>query len=102
MCSLAAAAFIVRPVRDSHIVTIHRRPPELGSVVQSVNASGDALCVDFFRRADDSFGYEEYRRDVESAEGWFPIGFHSQRIFGTLQLARKDALFRVAWLQDEL
>ncbi len=83
-------------------MTLYRRPAELGKVVESINAGGDILCVDFFQRTDGSYGYEEYRRDVETGEGWFPVGFHSPRIFETLLLARQDALVRVLWLENEL
>lgn len=83
-------------------MTVYRRPRELGWVLKSVNASGDLLCVDFFQRADDGFGYEEYRRDTETGEGWFPVGFHSQRKFETLWQAMQDARARLAWLEDEM
>lgn len=80
----------------------HRRSKDLGVVVLSINATGESLCVDFFQRADASFGFEEYRRDVETGEGWFPIGFHSANRFETLDQAKSDAMGRVAWLESEL
>ena len=83
-------------------MVMHRRPRELGQVVRSVNAFGEGLCVDFFRRPDGSFGFEEYRRDAESGEGWFPIGFYSERRFQTLAQAERDAMGYVAWLSDEM
>ena len=70
-------------------------------MVLSVNATGDSICVDFFQRPDSKFGYEEYRRDVETAEGWFPIAFHSNNRFETLEQAKSDAMGRVAWLENE-
>ena len=80
----------------------HYRPKELGTVVLSVNCVGDPICVDFFQRPDNSFGFEEYRRDVESGEGWFPIGFHTSKRFETLAQAKSDAMGSVTWLKDEL
>ena len=74
----------------------------MGTVVLSVNATGDPLCVDFFQRPDSSFGYEEYRRDAETAEGWFPIGFYSGIRFETLEHAKSDAMGRVAWLDSAI
>ena len=83
-------------------MVLHRRSKELGTVVLSVNASGDPLCVDFFQRPDSSFGYEEYRRDHETAEGWFPIGFYSGIRFETLEQAKSDAKGKVAWLDNAI
>jgi hypothetical protein len=83
-------------------MTLYRRSKELGIVVLSINATGEALCVDFFQRTDSSYGFEEYRRDVETGEGWFPIGFHSARRFETLEQAKTDAKGSVAWLESEM
>ena len=83
-------------------MTVYRRSKDLGTVVLSINASGESICVDFFKRDDASYGYEEYRRDVETAEGWFPIGFHSGNRFETLEQAKSDAMGRVAWLASEM
>ncbi|MDD9911188.1 MAG: hypothetical protein OXR62_16080 [Ahrensia sp.] len=57
-------------------MSLYRRSTEMGRVVRSINATGDMRCVDIFERPDGNFGFEEYRRDPETAEGWFPIGFH--------------------------
>jgi len=76
----------------------HYRSRDLGFVVESINADDDPLCVDFFQRPDKTYGYEEYRRDVETGEGWFPIGFHSSRVFEQLADAQRDAAQCVAWL----
>ena len=83
-------------------MALYRRSAELGQVVESVNEYGGTICVDFFQRPDGSFGYEEYRRDVETAEGWFPIGFYSQRRFDTLAQARSDAMGKVVWLSGAI
>lgn len=80
----------------------HHRSKDLGIVLLSINATGEAICVDFFQRPDGSYGFEEYRRDVETGEGWFPIGFHSGRRFETLDQAKSDAMGSVAWLEAEL
>lgn len=83
-------------------MVVYKRSKDLGTVVLSVNATGEALCVDFFQRGDNSYGFEEYRRDVETNEGWFPIGFHSGRRFETLDQAKSDAKGSVAWLESEM
>ncbi len=82
-------------------MVMYRRSKDLGTVVLSLNATGEALCVDFFKTDDGSFGFEEYRRDAETAEGWFPIGFFSDLRFQTLDQAKSDAMGRVAWLEAE-
>lgn len=83
-------------------MTTHHRSKQLGTVVLSVNSTGDATCVDFFRRPNGSFGHEEYRRGVETGEGWFPIGFYCGTLFDTLEDAKADALSRVVWLANEI
>ena len=40
-------------------------------VMKSINAHDSSICVDIFRRPDGTFGFEEYRRDLEDAMGWF-------------------------------
>ena len=67
-------------------------------VLRSINAPGETRCVDTFRRPDGSFGFEEYRRDPEDGRGWFPVGFHSGRIFGTEDEALNAARDAVDWL----
>ena len=59
-----------------------------------------ALCVDLFRRPDGTFGFEEYRREIEDGRGWYPVGFHGERVFGSREAALADALERVIWLAD--
>lgn len=81
---------------------MHRRSSELGKVVRSVNLTGDAICVDFFQRPDGSFGFEEYRRDMEDARGWFPIGFYCGNVFSSLEEAQSAAVHAVAWLASEI
>lgn len=68
-------------------------------VVKSINAAGDDRCVDIFRRPDGTFGFEEYRRDVEDQHGWFAIGFHGGTTFETDLTALAAASVAVSWLQ---
>lgn len=69
-------------------------------VMRSINAPGDLLCVDIFRRPDDSFGFEEYRRDPEDGRGWFPVGHHGAKVFITQDAAWQAACDHVRWLAD--
>ncbi len=64
--------------------------------------TGEAACVDIFKRPDDTFGFEEYRRDVESGEGWFPIGFHSGIVCHSQREALAKALAMISWLEGEV
>jgi hypothetical protein len=48
-------------------------------------------------RPDGSFGFDEFRRDVEDPSGWFPIGGHMGRIFNTEQEAFDQARASVSW-----
>lgn len=69
-------------------------------VLRSINDSGASRCVDIFRRADGSFGFEEYRRDTEDQRGWFPIGGFGERRFESEERALEEARSRVAWLNE--
>ena len=50
-------------------------------VWKSIETFDGSRCVDFFMRPDQTFGFEEYRRDAEDFSGWFVIGDFSSRIF---------------------
>ena len=56
-------------------------------------------CVDIFQRPDDSFGFEEYRRDPEDGSGWFPVGGFAERRFTSAGEAETAAKKAVAWLE---
>jgi hypothetical protein len=71
-------------------------------VVQSIETDDGTRCVDVFVRADGTFGFEEYRRDVEDGCGWFPIGFHATGLYASAQSAMEDALSKVAWLHTSM
>jgi hypothetical protein len=67
-------------------------------VTRSIETPDGGRCVDLFRRPDDSFGFEEYRRDPEDGSGWYPIGFHAGTAFATEAEALAGARRRVSWL----
>lgn len=56
--------------------------------------------MDLFARPDGTFGFEEYRRDIEDGRGWFPIGFHASGRYETADGALTDALSKIAWLRE--
>jgi hypothetical protein len=61
------------------------------------NPAGDH-CVDIFVREDSTFGFEEYRRDVEDLSGWFSLHRYAHQIFATEQEAMAQARATVAWM----
>ena len=69
-------------------------------VLRSINTPDGGRCVDIFIRPDDTFGFEEFRRDGEDPGGWFPIGGHGDRSFTTAEDAFQQALAAVPWLND--
>lgn len=58
----------------------------------------DSYCVDIFVRADNSFGFEHFRRDVEDGGSWTPIGGYCNRRFDSRRDAVAAACDAVAWL----
>ncbi len=67
-------------------------------VLDSIETPNGDRCVDIFRRDDNTYGFEEYRRDMEDPRGWFPIGHHQFRVFEAEADARTAARTEVAWL----
>jgi hypothetical protein len=63
------------------------------------NSSGDH-CVDIFAREDGTFGFEEYRRDPEDLQGWFPLHRYSGQVFATEEDALARVKAAVAWMAD--
>ena len=55
-------------------------------------------CVDVFWRPDDSFGFEEFRRDPEDMGTWTPVAYFSGRSYATEDEARAAAKLAVLWL----
>lgn len=73
---------------------------EKHKVLRSIETPGGGRCVDIFQRADGTFGFEEYRRDVEDGRGWFPVGFYARLVHDSERAAYGDALDCVPWLKD--
>lgn len=72
------------------------------SVVASPSTSAVDRCVDIFRRPDDTFGFEEFRRDPEDMGHWTPIAYYSGREFATEAEAVAAARDAVPWLSAVL
>ena len=69
-------------------------------VIRSINNSDESLCVDLFQRKDNSFGFEEFRRDKENNAGWYKIGAYGNRVFLTEEEAYKNARKNIVWLNN--
>lgn len=74
----------------------------INKVLRSIETPDGDRCVDLFVRPDGTYGYEEYRRELEDGRGWFPIGFHSEAAFSGEEEALKSALDSVSWLKAVL
>lgn len=69
------------------------------TVLASINNDDASRCVDIFRRADGTFGFEEYRRDPEDQGRWSHAGNHGRRVYATRADAESAAAAAVAWLR---
>ena len=72
------------------------------SVVASPSTLAVDRCVDIFRRPDDTFGFEEFRRDPEDMGHWTPVAYYSGREFATEAEAIAAARDAVPWLSAVL
>jgi hypothetical protein len=61
------------------------------------NAEHDR-CVDLFSRPDGSYGFEEFRRDVEDQGEWTPLYSYSDLKFISNEAALAAAIEKVVWL----
>ena len=71
----------------------------VNKVMISIGSTDGIRCVDVFRHPDGSFGFQEFRRDVEDISGWFPVGARSSRKYPTKSLAMRAACKSVGWLE---
>ena len=71
-------------------------------VLRSIENDEHDRCVDLFRRPDGSFGFEEFRRDVEDAGAWTPVAYHSGAAYSSMDDALSAAVKAVVWLDEAL
>jgi hypothetical protein len=67
-------------------------------VLASLENGDGTRCVDLFRRADGTHGFEEYRRDPEDPRGWSGAAGFGARVFEDETAARDAAQNAVKWL----
>jgi hypothetical protein len=71
-------------------------------VLRSIENGEHDRCVDLFRRPNGSFGFEEFRRDVEDAGAWTPVAYHSGAAYSSADDALSAAARAVVWLGGAL
>ena len=79
-----------------------RRIDKSWTVFVSVENGEHDRCVDLFSRPDGSFGFEEFRRDVEDGGRWTPVQFYSGVAYASSALALATAERCVPWLSESL
>ena len=79
-----------------------RRIDKTWLVFDSVENDRHDRCVDLFRRPDGSFGFEEFRRDVEDAGAWTPVAYYSRVAYSSREAALAAAVAAVMWLAEGL
>lgn len=75
-----------------------RRIDKTWIVLESIENAEHDRCVDVFRRPDGSFGFEEFRRDVEDRGLWTPVRYYSHAAYATHAEARAKAIDTVGWM----
>jgi hypothetical protein len=71
-------------------------------VFNSIENREHDRCVDLFQRPNGTYGFEEFRRDVEDAGAWTPIQYYSGASYPTKEIALSTAINSVAWLAEVL
>jgi hypothetical protein len=69
-------------------------------VFRSVENYSHDRCVDEFSRPDGTFGFEEFRRDVEDQGAWTAVSYFSGKSYARREEAWAAALKAVPWLND--
>ena len=71
-------------------------------VFNSIENGAHDRCVDLFERPDGSYGFEEFRRDVEDAGAWTPMRYYSGLAYPSRDAALGAATEAVAWLAEAM
>jgi|GEM_PF-461355 len=72
------------------------------TVFVSIENPNHDRCVDIFSRPDGSYGFEEFRRDIEDAGRWTPVQYYSDVAYASSADALATAERCVPWLGDVL
>jgi hypothetical protein len=68
------------------------------TVLKSIEDDYHERCVDLFARPDGTFGFEEFRRDVEDQGRWTATQYYSGKSFGSREAAWHAAKHAVSWI----
>jgi hypothetical protein len=68
------------------------------TVLASLETDDGTQCVDFFARADGTFGFEQYRAEYDGPSRWQSLGKYSELTFASGQEALLAAKQHVPWL----
>ena len=68
------------------------------TVFRSIENEDHDRCVDLFERPDGTFGFEEFRRDVEDAGRWTPVQGYAALSYRDHMAALEAAIKAVLWL----
>ncbi|REG51281.1 hypothetical protein B0G80_7773 [Paraburkholderia sp. BL6669N2] len=71
-------------------------------VLDSIENDEHNRCVDLFLRSDSTYGFEEFRRDVEDGGAWTPVQYYSGAVFASKEEALDAAKKTVVWLADRV
>ncbi|MFM0629534.1 hypothetical protein [Paraburkholderia xenovorans] len=71
-------------------------------VFDSIENDEHNRCVDLFLRSDGTYGFEEFRRDVEEGGAWTPVQYYSGAVFPSKEEALGAAIKAVVWLADRV
>jgi hypothetical protein len=71
-------------------------------VFESIEDDEHNRCVDLLLRPDGTYGFEEFRRDVEDGGVWTPVSYYSGVVFSSKQEALDAAIRIVGWLPEVL
>ncbi|MGO9134447.1 MAG: hypothetical protein ACLP8A_10420 [Methylovirgula sp.] len=71
-------------------------------VFASIENSEHDRCVDLFARPNGSYGFEEFRRDVEDGGEWTPIQYYSGASYPSQEAALAAARQSVIWLTEAI
>ncbi|HEY5272373.1 MAG TPA: hypothetical protein VIJ34_03960 [Acidimicrobiales bacterium] len=78
------------------------RPNHRGWIVlESIQASSDGLCVDFFQHLEGGYGFEQFRQDPEDLGAWTQLSYFSSQRFPTMLDAVTAAKDAINWLSDD-
>ena len=77
-----------------------RRLDKTWVVFESIENDQHDRCVDFFQRPDGSWGYEEFRRDVEDRSGWRPVAYYADGSYASKDDAYRTAARVILWLPE--